>query len=111
MNYARLRAVETRKWVARSANTGISCFIDPLGNVINPQPWDTATSIKLTVPTDNRQTFFVRHGDILSRATVAVSILLILLLLLAVILNKYFGTSIPIIQSNGYEQGTVLKRK
>jgi apolipoprotein N-acyltransferase len=79
MNYARLRAIETRKWVARSANTGISCFIDPLGNVINPQPWDTAASIKLAVPVDSRQTFFVKHGDILSRATVIVSILLLVL--------------------------------
>lgn len=79
MNYARLRAIETRKWVARSANTGISCFIDPLGNVINPQPWDTAASIKLAVPVDDRQTFFVKHGDILSRATVIVSILLLIL--------------------------------
>lgn len=79
MNYARLRAIETRKWVARSANTGISCFIDPLGNVIAPQPWDTPASIKLAVPVDNRQTFFVQHGDIFSRACVAVSVLLILL--------------------------------
>ena len=79
MNYARLRAIETRKWVARSANTGISCFIDPLGNVINPQPWDTAAAIKLAVPVDNRQTFFVKHGDVLSRAATIVSILLLLL--------------------------------
>lgn len=79
MNYARLRAIETRKWVARSANTGISCFIDPLGNVIAPQPWDTPASIKLAVPVDNRLTFFVQHGDIFSRACVAVSVLLILL--------------------------------
>jgi len=84
MNYARLRAIETRKWVARSANTGISCFIDPLGNVINPQPWDTAAAIKLAVPIDSRQTFFVKHGDILSRATVIVSILLL-------VLNIVFG--------------------
>ena len=77
MNYARLRAIETRKWVVRSANTGISCFIDPLGNVIDPQSWNTATAIKLAVPVDNRQTFFVKHGDIFSRATVIVSILLL----------------------------------
>jgi len=79
MNYARLRAIETRKWVARSANTGISCFIDPLGNVINPQPWDIATSIKLAIPVDDRQTFFVKYGDILSRASLIVAIGLILL--------------------------------
>ena len=78
MNYARLRAIETRKWIARSANTGISCFIDPLGNTINPQSWDTATAIKLEVPTDSRQTFFVRHGDMISRVMAALSILLII---------------------------------
>jgi apolipoprotein N-acyltransferase len=89
MNYARLRAIETRKWVARSANTGISCFIDPLGNIINPQPWDTAASIKLAVPVDSRQTFFVQHGDMLSRACVAVSVLLILLTMAAWIKRRF----------------------
>jgi len=79
MNYARLRAIETRKWIARSANTGISCFIDPLGNVIEPQPWDTKASIKLALPVDNRQTLFVKYGDVLSRATLVVSLLLIAL--------------------------------
>jgi apolipoprotein N-acyltransferase len=47
MNYARLRAIETRIWVARSANTGISCFIDPNGNVIDPQAYNTQAAIKL----------------------------------------------------------------
>ena len=49
MNYARLRAIETGTWVARSANTGISCFIDPYGNVIDPQPYDTKAAIKLSI--------------------------------------------------------------
>lgn len=44
MAYARLRAVETRRWVARSANTGISCFIDPVGTIYQLQPWDTKAS-------------------------------------------------------------------
>lgn len=77
MNYARLRAIETRTWVARSANTGISCFIDPYGNVIKPQPYDTAAAIKLSIGTANRQTFFVKYGDILSRIMTGLSIILI----------------------------------
>jgi apolipoprotein N-acyltransferase len=77
MNYARLRAIESRKWIARSANTGISCFIDPLGNVINPQPWNTAASFKLSIPVDNRETLFVKYGDVLSRGMLVVSLLLI----------------------------------
>ena len=89
MNYARLRAIETRKWITRSANTGISCFIDPLGNVIDPQPWDIPASIKHTIPVDSRQTFFVRHGDMLSKATIVVSILLILLDIVFGIIRSY----------------------
>jgi apolipoprotein N-acyltransferase len=77
MNYARLRAIETRTWIARSANTGISCFIDPYGNVIDPQPYDTNAAIKLSVPVSNSKTFFVKHGDILSKMMVVISILLI----------------------------------
>lgn len=84
-NYGRLRAIETRKWVARSANTGISCFIDPVGNVINPQPWDEPAAIKLNVPVDDRQTFFVRHGDLLSRAAAVLSGIALIALLAIVI--------------------------
>lgn len=73
MNYGRLRALETRKWIARSANTGISCFIDPVGNVISPQPWDEPAAIKLAIPVDSRQTFFVKYGDLLSRAAAILS--------------------------------------
>lgn len=79
MNYARLRAIETRKWIVRSANTGISCFIDPLGNIINPQPWNEETAIKLAVPVNSRETFFVKHGDILSKALSFVAAILLVL--------------------------------
>lgn len=87
-NYGRLRALETRKWIARSANTGISCFIDPVGNVINPQPWDKAASIKLAIPVDDRQTFFVRFGDLLSRTAAILSGLILLVTLGAWIKDK-----------------------
>lgn len=88
MNYARLRAIETRKWIARSANTGISCFIDPLGNVINPQPWDTEAAIRYNIPVDNRQTFYVKYGDLLSRTATVLALGLLVWLLIQVIRKR-----------------------
>ncbi len=66
-SYARLRAIETGCWIARSANTGISCFIDPQGNVYQPQPWDTEAAIKMNIPTISSPTFYAKHGDCVSR--------------------------------------------
>lgn len=82
MNYARLRAIETRRWIARSANTGISCFIDPAGRIYQPQPWATAASIKMNIEPLQSLTFFVQHGDYLSRIFNTVSLLFFLILLL-----------------------------
>jgi len=78
-NYARLRAIETRRWVVRSANTGISCFIDPWGKVIDPQPWDKTAAIKLTVPTDGQEqfTFYTRVGDLIFKIAVVLTLLMI----------------------------------
>ena len=79
MNYARMRAIETRRWIARSANTGISCFIDPLGKIYDQQPWDTAAAIKMDIEPLQELTFFVRYGDYLSRIWNVVSIIFLLL--------------------------------
>jgi len=90
MNYARLRAIETRKWVVRSANTGISCFIDPYGNAFDAQPWNKASAIKLNVPTNDQKTFFVRYGDILSKIFSVISILILILNISYWVKKKFF---------------------
>ncbi|HWR33755.1 MAG TPA: apolipoprotein N-acyltransferase, partial [Chitinophagaceae bacterium] len=96
MNYARLRAIETRTWVARSANTGISCFIDPYGTVIDPQPYDTNAAIKLKISlATDRQTFFVKHGDILSKIMVALSILLFCWNITLKLLQRFLKKKLP----------------
>lgn len=101
MNYARLRAIETRTWIARSANTGISCFIDPYGKVIDPQPYNTASAIKLSIPAiATKKTFFVRHGDILSRIMVVLSILLLAYSIFLKIRQSIFKKKLPSIQTN-----------
>lgn len=81
MLYARLRAIETRCWVARSANTAISCFIDPLGNVKQPQPWHTAVAIKENIPNNKVETFYVQYGDILSKIAIGFTIILLIWIL------------------------------
>ena len=91
MNYARLRAIETRTWVARSANTGISCFIDPYGAVIDPQAYNTTAAIKLAIEPVQSKTFFVKHGDLLSKVMMVLSILLIGWTITLKIRSKYFN--------------------
>lgn len=66
-SYAKLRAVETRRSVARSANTGISGFINPLGEVISKSVYNTRSSLKANIPIQTVKTFYVKHGDYIAR--------------------------------------------
>lgn len=95
MNYARLRAIETRTWVARSANTGISCFIDPYGKVYDPQPYDTQAAIKLPVYFNKEKTFFVRNGDVLSKIMLVLSGILLLWVIGLKVLKRFLKKRFP----------------
>jgi apolipoprotein N-acyltransferase len=66
-SYAKLRAVETRRSVARSANTGISGFINPLGEVMSQSVYNTRISLKAEIPLMTKKTFYVKHGDYIAR--------------------------------------------
>jgi len=87
-NYARLRAIETRRWVARSANTGISCFIDPLGEVFDAKPWNTVATIKRAVPANTVVTFYAKQGDIISMIAMVATILVLVISLVYFIKSK-----------------------
>jgi apolipoprotein N-acyltransferase len=76
-DYARLRAIETGHWIVRSANTGISCIIDPHGRITQSLPWDAAGVIKTSVPPTPELTFYSRYGDCLSKLAAALTILLL----------------------------------
>lgn len=77
MNYARLRAIETGHWIVRSANTGISCAINEYGNIMEEQPWNKAAAIKYRVPQKTRTTFFTDMGDLISKAALVLTALLL----------------------------------
>lgn len=63
MAYAKLRAIETRRWVARSANTGISGFINQRGDVVKHSSWWVPTALKADINLNEELTFYVKHGD------------------------------------------------
>lgn len=78
---ARLRAIETRRSIARSANTGISCLINQRGDVLESTKWWTKTSIKGIINANTEVTFYTKHGDYFARISSFLSVLLVLTLL------------------------------
>jgi len=61
--FARLRAIETRRAVVRSANNGISGMILPDGSPHSRSEYWTRTSFELEVPVYSHQTFYVKSGE------------------------------------------------
>ncbi len=80
--YARLRAIEHRRSVARSANTGISCFIDQTGKISQATSWWVPAVIKSEVNINNDLTFYSTHGDLLGRTAYYISGFLLAITLL-----------------------------
>ncbi|HRO39250.1 MAG TPA: apolipoprotein N-acyltransferase [Flavobacteriales bacterium] len=76
--YGKLRAVETRRDVARSANTGISCFIDQRGDMHQTTDWWVPAAIKSEVLLRHDLTFFVLHGDYIGKGAYAATLVLLL---------------------------------
>lgn len=82
LRYGRLRAIETRQWIARSANTGISCFINPDGEILQPTDWWKPAVISQNIFLNNKQTFYTKYGDYIARAALCISFALLIYSLL-----------------------------
>lgn len=67
LDYAKLRAIENRRWVCRSANTGISAFINQRGDVVKQTKWWVKTAIKQDINLNSDLTFYSLHGDYIPR--------------------------------------------
>ncbi|MBK8444995.1 MAG: apolipoprotein N-acyltransferase [Sphingobacteriales bacterium] len=82
LHYASLRAIETRRDIARSANTGISCFIDQRGIIRQATNYDEEKVIKDTLYANEALTFYVRFGDYIYKIACGAGVVLILLLII-----------------------------
>lgn len=64
------RAVESRRSVARAANTGISGFIDPVGKILETTPLFTDQAIVQQIPTLSQISFYTKYGDIFAGCSI-----------------------------------------
>ena len=76
--YGRLRAIETRRSIARSANTGISCFINQRGDVLQATNWWEQDVITGKINLNNQTTFYTIHGDYIGRVAAFIGALMLL---------------------------------
>jgi apolipoprotein N-acyltransferase len=87
-SFSCLRAIETRRSIARSANTGISCFINQKGEILQKLGWWERGAIRDNLNANDKITFYVRYGDYLGRISTFFGIIFLLYTTVKIILNR-----------------------
>lgn len=88
LQFASLRAIETRRDIARSANTGTSCFINQRGDLRQTTEYGTAVAIRDTIYVNKTITLYAVLGDVIARIGAAVALFLWLFSWVTVIRGK-----------------------
>ncbi len=78
LKFASLRAIETRKGIARSANTGTSAFISQKGEILQGTNYEEAAAIRGNLQFNDTKTFYVQWGDMIGRIAIYIFVLLLL---------------------------------
>ena len=86
--FASIRAIETRRSVARAANTGVSCFINQRGEIVIRSQWWSEEILSGTLARNQEITFYVRFGDFIYKYADIFSIILLVLTFIAIPLRK-----------------------
>jgi apolipoprotein N-acyltransferase len=88
LHFARLRAIETRRSIARSANTGISGFINQKGQLLKATEWWEKKAIKGTLYANNEKTFYVKYGDFVGRISAFLAVFVLLYLIAKMLMKR-----------------------
>lgn len=89
--FSKLRAIENRRCIARSANTGRSGFFNQRGDVLQQTQYWVPDAIRETLKANDKVTFYAKHGDYLSRIAVYLTFVLLITWIAKSILD--FGKS------------------
>ena len=87
-SFARLRAIETRRSVARSANTGMSGFINQRGDELQKSVYLTPDCLRQKIKCNSNITFYVKYGDVIGKIGLGLTIMILLNLIVKKLTNK-----------------------
>jgi apolipoprotein N-acyltransferase len=73
LNMVRMRAIENRRWILRSTNSGVTAVIDPDGRVRQSIPRHRRSALVARYGYVEQQTFYTRFGDIFAWLCILVS--------------------------------------
>lgn len=79
VSYARLRAIETRRDVAQSANTGTSAYINQKGEITAATKYGVQTVLEGIIHLNKAKTFYIKHGDYIAHLAEYIALLLFVL--------------------------------
>ena len=65
--YGNLRAIENRRAIVRSANSGISAFVNQRGDIMKSLPYGEQGALNGTILLNSELTFYAKYGDVLAR--------------------------------------------
>ena len=88
--FCRLRAIETRRDVARSANTGVSGFITMQGEDGERLEWDKRGVLTADIRLNKEQTFYTKYGDYIARLSLYIAVLCLLYLVATWAKKKFY---------------------
>jgi apolipoprotein N-acyltransferase len=87
-SFSALRAIENRRWVVRSANTGKSGVFNEFGQIQKETKYWEDAAFKHSIPLLNTMTFYSKHGDYIGDLSVLLFILIAIFAIVKVILSK-----------------------
>ena len=88
LQYASLRAIENRRAVARSANTGISGFINQRGDLLERSAYAAEAALRGTLQRNDQGTIYTRYGDLIGRFACFLGAILLLQMLVKSFMAK-----------------------
>ena len=89
LRHSQVRAIETRRSIARCGNTGITAGIDQCGRIVAQAPWWEATALKVTLNKNKTKTLYTQWGNYIG----LISVLLVLFIISLLIYKRITRTT------------------